>query len=261
MTTPSALQGDVFVLDLDGTVYLEETEIDGASEVIRSLRGSGRRVFFLSNNSSMWKDVYISRLASMGIPASEEEIVLSTDHVVAYLGANDVTQLYLVGTEAMKRALVRNGISVTSDDPSHVVVGFDTELTYRKVRTASLLIQDGAGFVAAHPDKVCPTPEGDVPDCGSITALLETATGRSPERVLGKPDPMMLAPVYERSACEPEDIVIVGDRLETDIRLARNEGVTSVLVLSGDTDESDLEGSEIEPDFVVDSIAELPSIL
>lgn len=273
MTRQRVRGKDVFVFDLDGTVYVGERPVEGVPETVGHLRERGASVAFVSNNSSAWKDSYTERLSSMGIAASEAEVVLSTDSVLSFLAERGVTETYVVGTEAMRAAFDRHGIDPTADRPSHVVVGFDRELTYAKVRQATLHLQDGAEFVAAHPDRVCPTPEGDIPDCGAITALLETATGRSPDRVLGKPDPAMLDPVYERTGATPEDVVVVGDRLSTDIELAEAAGVDSVLVLSGDTSRDDLRAARAtdgggstavttgdgapEPDLVLDRASAL----
>lgn len=253
------MSNSIYVFDLDGTVYLGENPIEGVPETIRALRAEGNAVFFVSNNSSAATETYADRLTEMGIAADSENIILSTDSVIAALRKKNITDTYVVGTTAMCEMLAAAGIEPDADDPTHVVVGFDTELTYEKLRRAGTLLEDGAGFIAAHPDTVCPTPDGNIPDCGAITALFETATGRAPDRVLGKPDPMMLEPVYERTGCDPEDIVVVGDRLSTDIRLANAAGTESVLVLSGDTTDAELAQVEqsAQPTRVLPSAAEL----
>lgn len=257
----------VFVFDLDGTVYVGEQPVEGVPETVEQLRERGVSVVFVSNNSSAWRDSYVERLSSVGVPASEDDIVLSTESVLSVLAEQGVTETYVVGTGAMRAAFDRRGIDPVAASPSHVVVGFDTELTYAKVRQAALHLQDGARFLLAHPDRACPTPEGDIPDCGAIAALLETATGREPDRVLGKPDPAMLDPVYEQTGADPGEVVVVGDRLSTDIGLAEAAGVDSVLVLSGDTSREDLQMARAtdggtgdgtpDPDLVLDRASDI----
>ncbi|WP_224333177.1 HAD-IIA family hydrolase [Haloprofundus halobius] len=247
--------------DLDGTVYLGDELIGGAAEIVTELREAGVDVFFLSNNSSRWKPGYVEKLRNLGISATPESVILSTDGVIAYLESVGTDETYVVGTEAMRDALRERGFAVESDDPTHVVVGFDTELTYEKVRRATLAIHDGAEFLLAHPDAVCPTDEGPIPDCGSIGALVETAVGRPPAHVFGKPNPEMLLPTIEEYGYEPEDVVVVGDRLETELRMADRIGCESVCVLTGDADRADVEASDISPSLVAPSIATLSEFL
>ncbi|MFC6725169.1 NTP transferase domain-containing protein, partial [Halobium palmae] len=152
-------------VDLDGTVYLDDEPLDGAREAVAALREGGVDVYFLSNNSSRWKTDYAERLDRLGIPVDPEHVLLSTDGVINYLRSVNSRGVYVVGTEAMRTAIENHGVPVVDEggDPSHVVVGFDTELTYEKVREATLAIRDGAEFLLAHPDTVCPTGDGLVP--------------------------------------------------------------------------------------------------
>jgi len=243
--------------DLDGTMYLDETPIDGAAEVVEELRAAGVDVYFLSNNSSRWKPTYADRLASMGVDATPEDIVLSTDGVIDYLRTNGIETSYVVGTEAMREAVAAAGIEPTADDPESVVVGFDTELSYEKLAAATLAIRDGAAFLVAHGDRVCPTEAGLVPDCGSIAALVETATDREPSHVFGKPSVGMVEHIVEREGYAPSEVVIVGDRLSTDIELAERLGCGSVSVLSGDTSRRAIEAADQTPSLIVASVGDL----
>ena len=243
--------------DLDGTVYLDETAIDGAAEVVDQLRATGVDAYFLSNNSSRWKPTYADRLASMGIDADADDIILSTDGVIDYLRTNGIEESYVVGTEAMREAVAAAGIEPAATDPETVVVGFDTELTYEKLAAATLAIREGAEFLVAHGDRVCPTEAGLVPDCGSIAALVETATGREPSHVFGKPSVGMVDHVIEREGYAPEDVVVVGDRLSTDIELAERLGCGSVSVLSGETTRRAIETADQQPSLVVESVGDL----
>ncbi|WP_303651781.1 HAD-IIA family hydrolase [Halomarina litorea] len=245
--------------DLDGTLYLGDTLLDGAADVVEALRAAGVDVYFLSNNSSAWKPEYARKLTALGIPAAPEDVVLSTDGVIAYLEARGAERLYVVGTSAMRDALADRGFAVEEDDPEYVVVGFDRELTYEKVRRATLAIREGAEFLLAHGDTVCPTPEGFVPDCGAIGALLETATGREPTRVFGKPDPAMVSHILETDGIAPEDVAVVGDRLSTEISMAERVGCLSACVLTGEATRADIATSAVQPSVIVDTVGDLLS--
>lgn len=250
-------------LDLDGTVYLDDELLEGAAETVAALREHGVDVYFLSNNSSRWKTDYAERLDRLGIPAEPADVLLSTDGVINYLHRVDPRGVYVVGTETTRSALAAHDVPVADEDedPSHVVVCFDTELTYEKVREATLAIRDGAEFLLAHPDMVCPTGEGLVPDCGSIGALVEAATDRSPAHVFGKPNPEMITHVIEANGYDPEAVVVVGDRLETEMRMAERVGCSSVCVLTGDADRVDVEESDLTPSLVVPGIGDLVGLL
>ena len=256
----SLSEKDVVFFDLDGTLYLGDDLLAGADGVIESLREAGVAVYFLSNNSSGWKTTYAEKLDSLGIPADEADVVLSTDGVIEYLNERDASA-YVVGTRAMRGAMADAGLAVEADDPDAVVVGFDTELTYEKARRASLAIQDGAEFLLAHPDMVCPTPEGPIPDCGSIGAFVAAATGEEPSRVFGKPDPEMVQHVLDDHGLTSEDVAVVGDRLETEIRLAERLGCESVCVLTGDATREAVETSPVSPTLVAESVADLDDFL
>ncbi|MWG34267.1 HAD-IIA family hydrolase [Halomarina oriensis] len=248
---------EVVFFDLDGTIYLDDTLVEGAATVVETLRRRGIDVRFLSNNSSAWKDDYAEKLTTLGIDARPEDVVLSTDGVIAYLERRDATETYVVGTDAMRGALADHGIGVDSTDPDYVVVGFDTDLTYEKVRRATLAVRDGAEFLLAHGDTVCPTAEGFIPDCGAIGALVETAADEPPTRVFGKPDPTMVDPVLSDGGYALEDVLVVGDRLETEIRLADRLGCHSVCVLTGDATRTDVATSEVQPSLVVETVGDL----
>ncbi len=249
--------------DLDGTVYLDDDLVTGADEVVAALRERDTSVYFLTNNSSKWKDDYAKRLSNLGIPTDPEDVLLSTDGVLQHLERTDPESVFVLGTEAMADALADRGVEVVDEfdsganAPDAVVVGFDTELTYEKARQATLAIREGATFLLAHPDTVCPTAEGFVPDCGAIGAMMETATDRTPDRIFGKPNAEMVAPVLDAEGYAPEDVAVVGDRLETDVRLAENVGCESVCVLSGDATREAVETSERSPTLVAPTIAAL----
>ena len=247
--------------DLDGTIYTDDELTSGADEVVRTLRASGTEVFFLSNNSSTDKRTYVEKLASMGIDVDPENIVLSTDGTVRFLNQNNVDSTYVVGTEKLREEFRRHDIDPVADDPTHVVVGFDTELTYEKVRRASKEIQQGARFFATHPDLACPSKGGFIPDAGAITALVEATVGTEPDRVFGKPRPEMLDHILDDRGIEPDDVLVVGDRLRTEIELGNRLGCDSVCVLTGDSDREDVEQSSSRPSAVLPDVAALQPFL
>jgi HAD superfamily hydrolase (TIGR01450 family) len=250
----------IFV-DLDGTVWLENEPLSGAVGALKKIKSIGINIYFLSNNSSKWKNEYVNLLQNIGIETDIDKILLSTDGVLDYLTSKEVTETYVVGTESMREAFRNRDINVTSESPSHVIIGFDKELTYDKVRRATLSIRNGAEFLVAHSDKVCPTSEGLIPDCGSISALIEAATGQVPTRVFGKPNSAMVDHILTKNGWTAREILVIGDRLETDVQMARNIGCDSICVLSGDADRLQIELSPIQPSTVIENIGNLNKIV
>ena len=247
----------VFFLDLDGTVYIGNTLIPGAKEFLRFLQEKGITFYFLSNNSSRSKTDYIQKLSSLGIPTSEERVILSTDGVIEFLSEKKIKDIYVVGTKSMRDMFVSTGFTVESGSPSYVILGFDTELTYEKLKKASLFIQNGVELIATHPDLVCPTPEGFIPDTGSMLALFEKATNKKPLKIFGKPNAAMVAHVMKRHAASPQEVAMIGDRIYTDMELARRIPCDFILVLSGETTKKDIAKLKEPPALIVQSLAEL----
>jgi HAD superfamily hydrolase (TIGR01450 family) len=227
---------------MDGTLYRGTEAFPGIENFIRELRSRVSWVYFLSNNSSKSRRDYQARLSGLGIDATEDEILLSTDALCAVLKKKEIASAHVVGTEALVQALRAEGIETAGGAPEAVVVGFDTELTYAKLRTACLLLRDPAvAYLATHADRVCPTEAGDIPDAGSIIALIETATGRLPQVTCGKPNPEMVEHVFARHAVDGSQSVFFGDRVYTDYEMARNCGALFVGVLSGEATRGDYE--------------------
>jgi len=244
-------------LDLDGTVYMGDRLIPGASEFLRILDREYISYYFLSNNSSRSKSDYVAKLSAMGIPARENHLLLSTDGVIAFMKENNIQNIYLVGTASMHRMVQEAGIHTEAEKPSYVVLGFDTELVYHKLKKAALYMQQGIPLLVSHPDLVCPTPEGPVPDAGSMKVLLETATGKKAERIFGKPNPEMISHILNKHQASPKEAVIFGDRIYTDMELARRTGCDSVLVLSGETRPEDIKNLDFKPTLIAESLGSL----
>lgn len=253
-----------FLLDMDGTIYLGNQLLPGARSLIGLLRQQGRQFLFLTNNSARDRKEYQKKLAALGIAAKESEILTSGAATAAYLkeiapGA----RLYILGTNALTTEFSRQGFAVVDKTgrPDFVVLGFDTGLTYQKLWDACDLIRAGTGYLATHPDLNCPLEGGRyMPDAGSIIAFIKAATGYCP-KIIGKPNREMAAAALSRLNAPKNQTAIVGDRLYTDIAMGIKEGLTSVLLLSGETTAEDLCNADFQPDYVFSSAEELARAL
>ena len=251
----------LFVLDMDGTFYLGERLIPGSLDFIRKLEQTGKGFLFFTNNSSKISSFYSQKLASMGCRVEDASIVTSGDVTIKYLQEKRPgKKIYLLGTELLRNSFTKSGIALDENSPDIVVIAFDTSLTYERISLACKYIRNGAEFIATHPDLNCPTEDGFIPDCGAMCAMITASTGVKP-RYLGKPYGETIEMIRRITGMKNEDIVFVGDRLYTDIAIGVNHGVTSILVLSGETAPEDLKLSEIQPDFVFSSLAALGNIL
>ncbi|MDJ0521458.1 MAG: HAD-IIA family hydrolase [Planctomycetota bacterium] len=243
-----------FLLDIDGTTLLGPEALPGAKAFVAWLRAEGIPFLWLTNNTSLSKGGWQRRLAAAGLDPRAAEIYTAGDATIDYLATRErPPRIHLVGTQDLRRAFNASGLVLDDRDPEAVVLGYDTELTYEKLREAALFLQKGLPFFATHPDDTCPTPEGPVPDVGAFLALFERATGRT-ARVLGKPEATMVEGALGRLGVPASEACAIGDRLATDIRMANRGGLTSCLVLSGVTAEADLEGSDDRPDHVFATI-------
>lgn len=244
-------------MDLDGTIYLGDRLIRGVPDFIGLLVRENIPFYFLSNNSSRSKQDYVKKLAALGIPAGEESILLSTDGVINYLKQKKCRQIFLLGTASMRQMFQAEDIQTESQKPEYVVLGFDTELNYKKLRNAALFMQNETPLLVSHPDLVCPTPEGPIPDAGAMLVLLETATGCKAEKIFGKPNPEMITHILRKHGAEPREAVMCGDRIYTDMELARRTGCDSILVLSGETTAKDVDNLEYKPTIIAESLGHL----
>ena len=254
---------ELFLLDMDGTLYLGDEVFPGAVDFIDTITATGRKYIYLTNNSSRAGEDYITRLKKLGFPCEAHNVFTSGMAAGLYLKTRYAgRRVYVVGTPAFEEELRVYGVDLTEDDDATVVcVGFDTTLTYEKLNKAVHFLRRGADFIAANPDWVCPMPAGEVlPDCGSICALLTAASGVKPY-FIGKPNRGMVDIISEEVGIPNDKICCVGDRLYTDIAVAVNAGAVSVLVMSGETTPEILAESETKPDYVLKDVAELAGIL
>lgn len=246
-----------FFLDMDGTIYLGPNPIPGAAEFVAYLRESGRDFLFFTNNPTSDARKYSEKLAGMGIEARPDDVLTSGEAMARYLlSETPYRRVCVLGTPSFEEELRRAGFELTEDGPDAVVLSFDKTLTYAKLERASLLLCEGLPYLATNPDKVCPTEYGPVPDCGAMAALLYEATGRMPKYV-GKPNPEMIAMGVQKLSAAPEASAMVGDRTYTDMQMAYNAGIVSILVLSGETEHADVAQLARKPEYVFHSVAEL----
>ena len=252
---------DAVFLDLDGTIYLGGELIEGALDFLARCDEKGVKRYFLSNNSSRSVKQYVKKLLAFGIPAEEEDVLLSTHDLLSWLSANNITKTWLIGTEGMREMLEEKGIETESEEPQYVVLGYDTEISYNKISQASIFMHAGVPLVASHPDMVCPSRDGGLPDVGAYLAMLKVTTGVDPEHISGKPNAGMILHKIEARGLDPARCAMVGDRLYTDLAMATRAGCVGVLVLSGEATMDDVneleEGAEQQPTVIVKSVDEL----
>jgi HAD superfamily hydrolase (TIGR01457 family) len=258
----SAFEGVVF--DLDGTVYVDEQPIPGAPDVIRGVRETGAEVLFLTNNATNTPDQYQRRLAAMDVPVEREAILTAGVTTATYVAEThpDATA-FVFGEQALHDALETAGVATTSDPAAGdvVVAALDRDLDYDSLTGLLRAFGDDPAYVATNPDRTRPGDDGLVPSTGLVIGAVQGMTGREPDRVAGKPSQVTTDVAMERLGFAPEDCLLVGDRLDTDIEMGVRAGMTTALVLTGVTDRDDVESSDVSPDHVLESIADVPALL
>ncbi len=246
-------------LDMDGTIYMGSRLFDFTPAFLARLGEMGIGHTFLTNNSSRSVRDYLAKLRGMGIGADEDQMFTSTLSTIDYLRDElpGVTRLFVLGTPSLREEFAAHGFHVdgAGGEPEAVIVGFDTGLVYERLCEAAWWISRGKPFVATHPDLVCPT---DLPtvlvDCGAVCKCLEAATGVAPRAVLGKPDARMLTGILRRHRLNPDELAMAGDRIYTDVAMARRAGAFGVLVLTGEATAEDARAADPPPDLVVPSL-------
>lgn len=258
----------LFLLDMDGTIYHEETLIDGALQFFDKLNANGTKYAFMTNNSSKGKDAYLEKLQRLGIPADSNSIVSSVTVTVNHLKSNykPGVKIYLVGTDSLKNELEDNGFEIVpadyrGADVAVCILGFDTELTYAKLQGLCYYVSRGYDYIATNCDIRCPVKDNKfIPDCGAMAQMVKAATDREP-RFLGKPEPDIVFTASELFNIPVSEIMCVGDRLYTDIAVGINAGAKSALVLTGEARMEDLHDSRFIPTLTFSDIKEMANLL
>lgn len=272
----------LFLLDMDGTLYLDDRLFPSAADFLAKIRACGGKYLFLTNNSSKGVDAYVAKMTRLGVPAAPVDFLTSVDALIVFLertygAAVKKKKMYVVGTRSFRAQLAAAGFLLTEtpdDDTEILILGFDRELTYRKLEDACRLLARGrqeartsgdakaaAGlpavdYYATNPDWVCPTAFGSVPDCGSMAWMLEKATGRLP-KFIGKPEPEMALLAMAQCGCSAAETLLIGDRLYTDIACGNRAGVDTAFVLSGEGTLADLAKGQGKPTYIFENIAEV----
>ncbi len=250
------------IIDLDGTVYKGNVPLHFASEFVKRLREKHIRILFLTNNSQRTTKYYQRKLSQMGIEAKENEILTSARATANYIREHyENPWVYPLGEDGLITELVKNNIAITYDwkIASMLVVGYDTNLTYEKLKNAALLLSNGGIFIACNPDRSLPTEEGNIPGNGAQVAFLKEASGREPY-IIGKPHMPIMATALNMLGTQAEETIIVGDRYETDILSGFRASLRTSLVLTGATKEGELKNRR-KPDFVAKNLEELWNML
>ena len=248
---------ECYLFDMDGTLYLGDRLLPGASELIEYLTDQAIPYYFVTNNSSRSRLDYLEKLEKLGLHVDHNSVFTSGEATAIYLQHEKPgARLYLVGTPLLEAEFAGYGFKLKDDDPDYAVLGFDTTLTYDKLWRLCDLVREGVPYIATHPDINCPTADGFMPDIGSMMALVETSTGRKPDVIIGKPYPSMIESLVQKTGCPKEKMVMVGDRLNTDIAMGK-AGIITVLVLSGEAQEADIPDAVHPPDLVVETLEHL----
>lgn len=235
-----------FIVDMDGTFYLDGSIIPGADEFLKAVRQSGRDFYFFTNNSSNNVEVCRNKLAKMGFPVDENRVIISSHVAIDYLKRQRAgKRIFLLGNERLTADCEKAGLRLVTENPDIVLLGFDNTITYQKMWDAVKALANGAEYFATHPDLNCPTADGYMPDTGSMIALFAASTGRHPT-VFGKPMTATVNYITGLLGCKAEELAFIGDRLETDIAIGYNHNIPCALVYSGVTTPELYEASPIK---------------
>jgi 4-nitrophenyl phosphatase len=256
-------QAKAWIFDMDGVLYRGATVLPGVQEILDALTLRERQYMLATHNSMATPAAYEEKLAAMGIDVPAEAVLTSAlatrDYLIETLPEG--SGIYVIGMPALREQLFEGStfhpVQYGEEQPAAAVVGLDLTFTYDKMKAAHEAIRNGARFVATNADTTLPTELGLVPGAGSIVAALAAASGQQPV-VIGKPETPMLEIAMERMGVRPEETVMVGDRLDTDILAGERAGMETVLVLTGVSTRDDLAIAEALPDIVV---SDLPSLV
>ncbi len=251
----------LFLLDMDGTIYLGNRLFSGINEFLHEIISRGANFTFITNNATRSVKDYVNKLKNLGVKNIDEtNFFTSVQATVNRLNSDGIKRVYAQGTRSFVNELISCGILVTEEYDQTVdgiLVAFDTEVTYQKIfTTCKMLTELDKPYYATNPDWSCPTEFGYVPDCGSMCQGYFNATGKKPIYI-GKPQPEMIYAVIKKFSLTPSDVVVIGDRLYTDISAGVNAGVDTVCVLSGEATLNDVINSQIKPTYTLNDVTEI----
>jgi HAD superfamily hydrolase (TIGR01457 family) len=256
----SALTFLGYIFDLDGTIYLGEKLIPGARETIKKLKSLSKKIVYLSNKPLQTREDYASKLTRLGIYTQPDEVINSSLVMARWLSREAPgATIYVIGEIPLVEEMIRAGfrISEKAGEIQYVIASFDRTFDYRKLNIALQAIKRGARFIATNPDRTCPVEGGEIPDCAAVIGAVEGTTGMKVEAIVGKPSDIMIRVAVDYMGLRPQDCVLVGDRLETDMVMGKKAGMATALVLTGVTNREILKKSVIQPDYVWESVAEI----
>ena len=246
---------ELFMLDMDGTIYLGDRLFDCTKPFLRRLRESGLRHLFLTNNSSKNRDAYVAKLAGMGIEAAPDDVFTSGEATTIYMKEHfPGARVAVMGMPTLEDEFREAGFALDCDRPDCLVLGFDKAFDYAKMTRLCDIVRAGTPYIATHPDFNCPVDGGFIPDIGAVIAYVKASTGREPDMVIGKPHRGIVDAVVRKYGVGREKIAMVGDRLYTDIALGAEAGIATILVFSGETTREDYAKSRIRADWCFEDL-------
>jgi NagD protein len=249
-----------YIFDLDGTIYLGEKLIPGAKETVGRLKSLSKKIAYLSNKPLQTREEYAAKLTRLGIPTKPEEVINSSLVLARWLsGQAPGAIIYVIGEPPLIGEMIKAGFrfSEKTGEIQYVIASFDRTFDYRKLNIALQAIKKGARFIATNPDRTCPVEGGEIPDCAAMIGAVEGTTGKKVEAIVGKPSDIMIQVAVDYMGLRPQDCLLVGDRLETDMVMGKKAGMATALVLTGVTKREALKKSDIQPDYIWESVAEI----
>jgi len=248
-------QKTVFFLDIDGTLLIGDKIIDGVSNFLMQLKARNKQIFILTNNSSMTPDEHFYRLKKCGLLVDKQNVLVSIQSALDHLKTNHLTNVFWCASKKVSEFIESEGLNYDEKNPHAVLLTYDTEINYAKLVKITKLLRTGIPYFATHPDMLCPHPEGALPDIGCFIQLIHHATQRKPDRIFGKPHTALIDLQLTKLGKTKEDAVMIGDRLYTDIQMAINAGISSILVTTGETTSEAYINSDIKADLILDNLS------
>jgi HAD superfamily hydrolase (TIGR01450 family) len=250
------------MLDMDGTFYMGDILLPGALDFLAFLNERGLPFSFMTNNSSKSVEDYRKKLIALGVREDDARVYTSGNATIDYVLRHHAgKKVFVMGTQSLRQSFLDADIELDDEKPDLLVLGYDTELTYPRLTQFCDFVRADLPYLATHPDVNCPVLGGYAPDIGAMMALIESSTGRKADLILGKPNPGIVDGLALKWGLANDEILMVGDRLYTDIALGKTAGVNTALVLTGEAKRSDLADVDHQPDWVVEDLFGLISVL